>query len=298
MTDAATPGGPLRVALPVALEVLEVRRENAGAVTVFLAREQGATPGLEVEAFVPGQFFMVWLPRVDEKPYAVSYVEPERLGITVQVRGPFSTRLAEMVPGERVGIRGPYGRGYHVPEELVDGEGAVLLGGGCGMAVLAPLAERLPRARIAQGARTADGLFFTERFHGQVLFTDDGSAGRRGYPTEWLAGQVQAGRVRAVYACGPEEMMVGLVGICRGAGVECQVSLERYMKCGIGVCGQCDCSGRRVCVEGPTLTARELAEMPDFGRRRRDKAGRVVEIGLRDVCPPAQRGPGPDPAGG
>lgn len=292
MGDTVTPDGPLEVALPVVLDVVEVWRENAMAVTVFLSREgELKEPGLDMDAFVPGQFFMLWVPRLDEKPYAVSYVRDERLGVTVQKRGPFSTRLCEMKPGDQLGIRGPYGRGYEIPEELGEGEGAALVGGGCGMAVLAPLAERLPRAHIVQGARTAEALFFTDRFGGQVLFTDDGTAGREGFPTEWLAEQVEEGRVRMVYTCGPEAMMAGVVDICRSAGVECQASLERYMKCGIGVCGQCDCDGRRVCVEGPTFTGEELSEMPSFGKRRRDKTGRMVELGPQDVCPTAPRNP-------
>ncbi len=276
----------LRPALPVVLPVVRVERENAEAATLFLSLDGVEDdPALDLAAFVPGRFFMVWIPRMDEKPYAVSHMEEGRLGVTVQRRGPFSNRLCEMTPGERIGLRGPYGRGFWGVEEQGDGSGVALIGGGCGMAVLAPLAERLPRATVVQGARRSDVLFFTERFPGQVIFTDDGSAGRGGFPTEWLAEETAAGRVRMVYTCGPEEMMLGVVDICRRAGVDCQASLERYMKCGIGVCGQCDCDGRRVCVEGPTFGLEELARMPSFGRRRRDKAGRAFQIGPPDACP-------------
>jgi dihydroorotate dehydrogenase electron transfer subunit len=193
--------------------------------------------------------------------------------------------MCEMKPGELVGVRGPYGRGYWDVVEHRPGEGVAILGGGCGMAVLALLAERLPRATVAQGAKTADALFFRDRFPDQVLFTDDGSAGRQGFPTEWLRERVEAGEVTTVYSCGPEQMMVRVAEVCRGAGIGCQVSLERYMKCGIGVCGQCDCDGRRVCVEGPTFCLEELGEMPSFGQRKRDKTGRAVPIGPGDVCP-------------
>ncbi len=278
--------GPLTPAVPAVLPVIDVKRENAGAVTVWLSLEElGDQPGLDLGAFVPGQFFMVWIPRMNEKPYAVAYLDEDRIGITVQKRGPFSTRMCEMKPGEPVGIRGPYGRGYWAVEEHSPGEDVVILGGGCGMAVLAHLAERLPEATVVQGARRAEALFFRDRFPDQVLFTDDGSAGSRGFPTEWLRERVDAGKVKAVYSCGPEQMMLRLVEICREAGVPGQMSLERYMKCGIGVCGQCDCDGRRVCVEGPTFSLEELAEMPSFGHRRRDKTGRAVRTGPADACP-------------
>ncbi|MCD6415409.1 MAG: dihydroorotate dehydrogenase electron transfer subunit [Planctomycetes bacterium] len=268
-----------QTALPVMLEIAEVRRENATAKTLLISLESAEDqPGLILETFTPGQFVMVWVPRMDEKPYALSYLEEGRAGITVHRRGPFSKRLCEMRAGERIGLRGAYGRGFWDVGERAPGASAAIIGGGCGMAVLAPLAERLPEATLVQGARSADGLFFTDRFPGQVIFTDDGSAGRHGLPTEWLVEAVADGAVEAVYTCGPEPMMARVVELCRGAGLPCQASIERYMKCGIGVCGQCDCDGRRVCVEGPVFSGEELARMPSFGRRRRDKTGRQIPV--------------------
>ena len=153
------------------------------------------------------------------------------------------------------------------------------------------LSAGLPRATVVQGARTAGVVLRMADLGEQVIFTDDGSEGREGFPTEWLAEQLQAGALDAVYTCGPEAMMVGVVSLCREAGVECQACMERYMKCGIGVCGQCECDGRRVCVEGPVFSAQELAEMPSFGRRRRDKAGRVI---ILDACPSGPQGDAPE----
>ncbi len=272
------PGGgtPLRPALPVVLPVVEVLRENAGARTLFVPRAAGGDQrSLTLGQFVPGRFFMLWIPRMDEKPYAVSYLDEDRLGITVQQRGPFSNRLCEMKPGEQIGLRGPYGRGFRDLEGR--GEGVALVGGGCGVAVLALLKERLPEATLVQGARSEDFLFFRRRFPDQLIFTDDGSAGQHGFPTEWLQEQCAGEELKAVYTCGPEAMMARVASICREHQVKCQVSLERYMKCGIGVCGQCDCDGRRVCVEGPTFSLEELSEMPSFGRRKRDKTGRIIQ---------------------
>jgi dihydroorotate dehydrogenase electron transfer subunit len=280
----------VRAALPVVLNVLDVRRENDEMVTVFLARpeEAEAAPmGLDLAAFVPGRFFMVWLPGLDEKPYAVCRLDAERIGVTVQKRGPFSTAMSGLTPGARVGLRGPFGRGFWGAGNHGDGGRVALIGGGCGTAVVAPMRSGLPQASVVQGSRTAGVVLRMADLGEQVVFTDDGSAGRKGMPTEWLAEQLQAGALDAVYTCGPEAMMFGVVSLCREAGVECQACLERYMKCGIGVCGQCECDGRRVCVEGPVFSAEELAEMPSFGRRRRDKAGRLIAL---DVCPAGPQG--------
>ncbi|MHC4480641.1 MAG: ferredoxin reductase domain-containing protein [Planctomycetota bacterium] len=159
-------GGEFRASLPVALTVQELRRENARMVTLFLPLPEpgcAAPQGLDMAAFRPGRFFMLWLPRLDEKPYAVSYLDGERLGITVLERGPFSRRLCDLEPGATLGLRGPFGRAFWDYERHADSERAALVGGGCGMAVLAPLADRLPRASVVQGARSADGLLYEER---------------------------------------------------------------------------------------------------------------------------------------
>jgi len=285
------PTSGVRAALPVVLDVVEVRRENDEMVTVFLARPdeaEAAAMGLALAEFVPGRFFMVWLPGLDEKPYAVSHLDDERVGLTVQRRGPFSTTLSGMAPGGKVGLRGPFGHGFWGVQKHGDGARVALIGGGCGTGVVAPMRAVLPKATVVQGARTAGVVLRLPGLGEQVIFTDDGTEGRKGFPTEWLGEQLQAGGLDAVYTCGPEAMMVGVVSLCREAGVECQVCMERYMKCGIGVCGQCECDGRRVCVEGPAFSAEELAEMPSFGRRRRDKSGRMITL---DACPSGPKEP-------
>jgi dihydroorotate dehydrogenase electron transfer subunit len=281
-----------RESLPVALEVLEVRPENAAAASVFLRRPEPDVAGqsLDLESFVPGQFFMVWMPRLDEKPYVVSHLEAERLALTVQRRGPFSTRLCELQPGDKIGMRGPFGRGFWGFEPHAESVRVALIGGGCGMAVLGPLSECLPNATVVQGARSADLLFYRERFPQQVIFTDDGTAGRRGFPTEWVREQIAAGQLDMVYVCGPELMMKSVADVCREGGVGCQVSMERYMKCGIGVCGQCDCDGLRVCADGPVFDLADLARMPSFGHRHRDGTGRSMPIAPADECPSGPAG--------
>ncbi|MCK4284154.1 MAG: hypothetical protein KAX44_07540, partial [Candidatus Brocadiae bacterium] len=189
-------GDAFRPSLPVVLTVAEVKRENDEMATVFFPvpdTQEAARDGLDLTSFAPGQFFMVWLPRLDEKPYAIAYLDEGRFGITVQRRGPFSTRLCRLEPGSRAGLRGPFGRGFWNVEDYAASERVALVGGGCGMAVLAVLADKLPRAAIVQGARSANLLLYVDRFEGQVVFTDDGSAGRRGFPTEWLEEQVEGG---------------------------------------------------------------------------------------------------------
>ncbi len=81
-----------------------------------------------------------------------------------------------------------------------------------------------------------------------------------------------------VYACGPERMLVALHALCRQQGWNGQLSVERYMKCGFGVCGQCALDDILVCVDGPVLTLDQLDGKKDFGRWHRGPTGRRMEI--------------------
>ena len=266
----------LQSQLPVVLPLLERRRETARMITLFFPLPDRHEQCFDLGRLEPGQFIMMWLPGVDEKPFVASFLDGQRFGVTVHVRGRFTTAVRELSAGALVGFRGPYGRGFSGwPEQ---GEGVALIAGGCGMAPLALLAERLPRATLVQGAPTAEELLFTERFPSQVAWTEDGSAGRRGVPTDWLREAVGRRELGAVYTCGPEAMMVAVVEMCRKGGVPCQASLERYMKCGIGICGQCECDGRLVCLDGPVFTGEELAAMPSFGRATRSATGQVIPL--------------------
>ena len=266
--DAAGLVGP---DLPRMMRVEDVRRESPQMVTLTFARP--AAGGPDLDSCAPGQFYMLWLPGRDEKPYALSHLDDERAGVTVMERGPFSERLCGLEPGDGVGFRGPYGNGFG---DIEDADRAAAIGGGCGLAALALLKERNPGLTLVQGAPTGDDLLWRDRFPGQVLYTEDGSAGREGLPTDWLNEKLRDGELDRVYTCGPEPMMAGVVRLCREAGVPCEASLERYMKCGIGVCGSCECSGWLVCRDGPVFTAEELAGMPDFGRAVRTGSGRKV----------------------
>ena len=282
----------LRPQLPVVLPLLESRRETPRTVTLFFPMPRRPEASFDPASVVPGQFVMVWLVDVDEKPYAVSYLERERFGITVMRRGRFSSRLHEIGAGTQVGFRGPYGRGFWGWQHQHDPCRVALVAGGCGTVPLAMLGERLSGCVLVQGEPTADEVLFAERFPDQVIYTEDGSRGRRGLPTEWLEEAVERGGVQMVYTCGPEALMRAVVSTCRRAGVSCQASLERYMKCGFGVCGQCECDGRLVCQDGPVFSAQELAHMPSFGRQARLKTGQRAPIPPQSHCEPPPGEPG------
>lgn len=251
-----------------------------------IVRQVEETPSIKTvmldapSAAVPGQFVMVWVPGVDEFPMSVSYVG-RTMGITYQVVGDGTRALAAMEPGEFVGLRGPYGRGF----SLV-GQRVLIVAGGTGMAPLAPLVAQGVRARrkvdVVIGARSSDELLFVSRAAragaSVHVATDDGSRGFRGFASELADELIRKNHYDAVYACGPEQMIVRMVRTCSKTGVPLQASLERIMRCGIGLCDSCAIDGLHVCRDGPVFRLSELRQFQDLGRTKLDLAGRRTPV--------------------
>jgi len=225
----------------------------------------------------PGQFLMVWLPGEGEIPLSISNLDEDRLEITVKGVGPLTKRMNEFDPGEKLGLRGPYGQGFSPPR----GRGeTVLVGGGCG---IPPLRFYYLRHREKQkfhtfsGAESHDEILFEKEFENDslTLATDDGSAGYEGFITDPLKEFLEENpeRVERVLTAGPEMMMKKVFRICEDLNVELEASLERYMKCGIGICGSCLIDGFRVCEDGPVADSNQLRGLAEFGRWKRGPSG-------------------------
>jgi dihydroorotate dehydrogenase electron transfer subunit len=204
----------------------------------------------------PGQFAMLWLPGLDEKPFSIAAAAP--LMFTISRVGPFSDALHALRAGDTLWIRGPFGRGWSAAAQAT-----LLVGGGYGAAPLAFLASVLlargATVEAAVGARRAADLLFEQRFAAMGVpvhaATEDGSSGARGRVTDVVAPLLASGRFRRLCACGPEGMLESLHGLCVRAGVPAELSYEAYMRCGVGLCGSCEHDGRLVCMDGPVLPA-------------------------------------------
>jgi len=226
----------------------------------------------------PGQFVMVWIPGDDEVPMSLSYTEDLK-GVTIKAMGTTSRHAQELRPGDLLGIRGPYGNVFDVSPKKI-----LIVAGGSGAAVLAPAAERA-RARgsnvaVALGATTGSELLFDRRFREMGcemhLATDDGSVGSRGFVTDVAHFLLLERPFDVVWTCGPEVMMVK---VCRSAAqrsVPVFCSVERIMKCAMGLCDACALGPLHVCVDGPVFDSRRLVSIPDFGAFKRDASGRHV----------------------
>ena len=133
------------------------------------------------------------------------------------------------------------------------------------------------------GADTKKNLLFADRFKKQganiTITTDDGSAGKKGFATQALEEKLKTQKYDAIYTCGPEIMMQNILKLGLKYKTEVQASLERWMKCGFGICGQCalDPSGLRVCKDGPVFKTEILKDIDGFGYTTRDKTGAKVQ---------------------
>ena len=270
-----------RITAPFGRRLAEVTANVAsGGYRVFSARDrEGPVPE-------PGQFYMLaserrWAER-DERPFlprafSVADAEPGadgvRLDFLVEAVGPGTERLCGLEPGEHLWLTGPLGRPFSAPRELNPGAaGAVLVGGGIGIAPLALLRRRLGErglpSRVLLGFRNRehsgglDELFSCCEVR---LASEDGHAGHKGYVTDLLGvlleGDDPAGA--AVYTCGPPAMLEAVRAMCAERGVPCELAMESPMACGFGACFGCavplSAGGyMRLCVDGPVVRGEEI----------------------------------------
>jgi dihydroorotate dehydrogenase electron transfer subunit len=238
-----------------------------------------------ITEFQPGQFVMVWIPGVDEIPMSISSWNSPKMGITINAIGDATDALVSMNEGDWIGIRGLFGTPFSTRSEK-----ALVVGGGVGIAPLKPLVytllDRGCTVTLVNAAKTKDELIYLQEFenlkHSNFnieIATDDGSHGFRGFATDATAQILGENEFDMIYTCGPEVMMAGLYDIAKKNNIGFQASLERFMKCGCGICGTCavDPTGQLVCKEGPVFTGAQLAELTDFGKYHRDAVGMKKE---------------------
>jgi dihydroorotate dehydrogenase electron transfer subunit len=268
---AAVGGTPVHAPRPI--RILAKRRESPRHVTFLF--EDPALAG-----YLPGQFVMVWVPGVDEVPMAI-WDEGGRHAITVEAKGDATTALCALAEGDVFGVRGPYGRPFQV-----HGKDLLVVVGGTGTVPLVPLvrqacAERR-RVRVVLGGRTHEFLLLADAFAeagAEVkTATDDGSRGFHGRAPDLAARLVSERRPDEILACGPERMMHAVAETAWGQGIPFQASLERWMKCAVGICDACLVDGLRLCRDGPVLTGEALRVIEDFGRFERLPDGRRVPL--------------------
>lgn len=231
---------------------------------------------------LPGQFLMVWLPGAGEVPMSVSDAGGGSIRITVARTGSTTEQIHKLEEKGTLFVRGPFGSNFKL-----DANSYLLVGGGYGAAPLIYASKVLSRAGkngvYAVGAEDSSELLFTHeaRKHGLEVYvaTENGSLGHRGLVTDIMNDFLRRFKFDSILTCGPERMMYKVLRQGLKLGIPVQVSLERYMKCGFGICGSCvlDPIGARVCIDGPVFDGKLLLKT-DFGKWKRDPSGMRVRV--------------------
>jgi len=266
--------------LPYEAEVVERIQESS---TIFTLRLRFTDAEQHTRyRFEPGQFNMVYLYGVGE--VAISVVsDPKDESLydhTIRVVGRVTRGLANLQQGDRVGIRGPYGRGWPLAE--AEGRDVLIVTGGLGCAPVVSVInyivhrrERFGRLTIMQGVKHADDLLWRERYQAWSQLPDTHvvvAADQGGLQWPWRVGPV-IGMFEELelvpdqtiaMMCGPEGMMCAAINRLRELGVAEDMlfmSMERNMQCAVGHCGHCQYGGRFICKDGPVFSYQEIKDI-------------------------------------
>lgn len=222
------------------------------------------------EAAQPGQFVHVKKPdsvNFLRRPFSIADADRENGTITLIYRivGKGTAEYAAMKVGEAFSILGPIGNGF----ALKDGR-PLLIGGGVGIAPLIYLSRQIKDQKpiLLIGGKNKDEVFwekYLQEFADKIyITTDDGSVGFKGFTVQLLPQILAENNIEHIYTCGPNIMMEGVAKLAHEHDIDCQVSLEKRMACGIGVCLGCTFEGkltgkrRKVCTEGPVFASKEV----------------------------------------
>lgn len=262
---------------PLPFAVRSARHEPDDIVTLELVSLDGAP-----FPFLPGQFTMMYVHGVGEIPVSISGdpADPATLVQTIRPVGAVSTALWRMRAGDRVGIRGPFGRGW--PAEAAHDRHLLVVAGGVGMAPTRPIVywalankHRLKSITVLYGARTPDLVLYPMQLLGWRINEDvtvevtvdlhsrDWS-GPVGVVTDLIKRLKTPADDTVAMVCGPEVMMRFATQALTAWGVaesDIYVSMERSMKCGAGWCGHCQLGPHLICRDGPVFSVPEVRRL-------------------------------------
>lgn len=204
------------------------------------------------------------------RPISICEIDKENgtIRVVFEVRGEGTEQLATANQGDYIDVMGPLGKGFTL---LKPSQKAIVIGGGIGVPPMLAVAKHYGKnATAITGFRSANAVILNEDF-GQIgaqnmLCTDDGSMGAKGFVTVALKHRLLEEQADIIYACGPHVMLKGVVALATEFGVPCEVSLEERMGCGVGACLVCACKTVKdgqeymahVCKDGPVFKAEDV----------------------------------------
>ena len=224
----------------------------------------------------PGQFISMYTKDATKllpRPISICEIDKEngRLRVVYRVTGPKTgtEEFSKLKAGDIIPVIGPLGNGF--PYEKAEGKKVFLMGGGIGVPPILELAKQMDceKKQIVVGYRDAQ-TFLKEEFeqNGELyISTEDGSVGTKGNVMDAI--RENALEADMIYACGPTPMLRAIKQYAEENGIECYISLEERMACGIGACLACICkskekdahsnvNNKRICKDGPVFLSTEV----------------------------------------
>jgi len=212
-----------------------------------------------------GQFFNLGcseasVPRL-KKPISIYEVKDDEISFMIKRVGNGTEFLSQLMVGDSIDVLGPLGNAF----PILAGKKALLISGGVGYPPMVYLGTKLKKELITHlhGGRSKEDIFLCD-----IAYTEDGSVGAKGFVTADLERIINEKQVDVIYTCGPDAMMKAVGKIAMKLGVECYLSLEEYMACGLGACYGCAVAMKanndqgfvykRVCKDGPIFEINEL----------------------------------------
>jgi dihydroorotate dehydrogenase electron transfer subunit len=197
------------------------------------------------------------------RPISICSLDKSEGNITLlyRIAGKGTKLLSLKKPKDFLNVIGPLGNGF----PIVKNKKCAIIGGGIGIAPLLELSKQIDSPDVYLGFK--DEVYIINEFSKyskeMFVFTEDGSKGVKGYPTQLLSDNI--GKYDIVYTCGPKVMMGIVKDLCEEKGIECYLSMEEHMGCGIGACLVCSCNSnvegvyKKVCVDGPVFNSKEVS---------------------------------------
>ena len=227
----------------------------------------------ETQEPAAGQFYMLHAVRSDVllgRPISIYHSEKTvfdetELTFLILVKGTGTQEICNLQEGDKVSLLGPCGNRFPYPKNISESNKVCIIGGGIGVAPVAGFAETLPDSTYDFYASFKSGMYGIENIKPNKLTitTDDGSVGIKGMlPSALTVETLKVCNYSAVYACGPAPMLAYIQKICKEANIQCWLSMEARMACGVGVCLGCVIDTtegkKRCCKEGPVFDGKIL----------------------------------------
>ncbi len=276
--SASNPVSIANPMLPRLHRVQRLRHETIDTFTLELEPEDGG----EIPPFAPGQFNMLYVFGVGEVPMSITGDPARRKTLTHTTRkvGLVSQAICELKPKDVIGVRGPFGNSW--PVEVAEGKDVALVGGGLGLAPLRPVLyhvlaqrEKYGKVVLLYSAHMPENLLYwreLERWRARfdldvsIIVGHATSAwrGQVGYVTRFIPGAPFDPLHTVAMVCGPEVLMRSSAAELVNRGVPAEhvyMSMERNMKCGIGLCGHCQFGPHFICKDGPVYQYSHIQDL-------------------------------------